>query len=213
MDGVEQPLLLERFPETLNHAGPFDALACQGSVKCGDSVTQLLGDGRVGDGRALPHGGYSVILSLNSGEHCHDLLPINKYTAYFAYIFYIMTDIERPRRDRQPTKSGSRGRDTTAQATWKLYLKTAALVLIQPPSTTLGSVSLLWSPNRMITLAPTVANVVGPAYWTFVHPDALTPGVAGTGLLFRINRFTELSPIEQRQATEVIYKGERKFAF
>jgi hypothetical protein len=49
----------------------------------------------VGDGRALPHGGYSVLLSLlNSGEHCHNLLPVNKYTAYFAYIFYIMTYID-----------------------------------------------------------------------------------------------------------------------
>ena len=89
MNGVEQPLLLERFPKALNHAGPVDALACQGSVKGGDSVTQLLGDGRVGDGRALPHGGYSVVLSLNSDEHHHDLLPINQYTAYRAYRFYI----------------------------------------------------------------------------------------------------------------------------
>jgi len=64
MDGVEQLLLLERFPEALNHAGSVDALACQGSVKGGDSVTQLLGDGRVSDERALLHGGYSVVLSL-----------------------------------------------------------------------------------------------------------------------------------------------------
>ena len=92
MDGVEQPLLLERFPEALNHAGPVDALACQASVKVGDSVTQLLDDGRVGDGRALPD--YSVILSLNSDEHRQNLLPINQYTAYFAYIFYIMTYID-----------------------------------------------------------------------------------------------------------------------
>ena len=42
MDGVEQPLLLERFPKALNRAGPADALPCQGSVKGGDSVTQLL---------------------------------------------------------------------------------------------------------------------------------------------------------------------------
>jgi hypothetical protein len=33
MDGVEQPLLLERFPEALNHAGPVDALACQGASR------------------------------------------------------------------------------------------------------------------------------------------------------------------------------------
>jgi hypothetical protein len=65
MDGVERPLLLERFPEALNHAGLFDALACQASVKDGDSVTQLLGDGRVSARRAMPHGGYSTVLSLN----------------------------------------------------------------------------------------------------------------------------------------------------
>jgi hypothetical protein len=88
MDGVEQPLLLERFPKALNRAGPADALPCQGSVKGGDSVTQLLGDGRVGDGRALP--GNSVVLSLKSDEHRQNLLPINQYTAYCAYRFYII---------------------------------------------------------------------------------------------------------------------------
>src|SRR6185436_2953594 len=54
VDGVEQPLLLERFPAVLNRAGPADALACQASVKGADSVTQLLGDGRVSAGRAMP---------------------------------------------------------------------------------------------------------------------------------------------------------------
>ncbi len=65
MDGVEQPLLLERVPKALNHAGLFDALACQASVKDGDSVTQLLGDGRVSARQAMPHGGYGTVLSLN----------------------------------------------------------------------------------------------------------------------------------------------------
>ena len=65
MHGVERPLLLERFPEALNHAGPVDALAGQASVKVGDSVTQLLGDGRVRAGRAKPHGAYGTVLSLN----------------------------------------------------------------------------------------------------------------------------------------------------
>jgi hypothetical protein len=88
MDGVEQPLLLERCPKALNRAGPADALACQGSVKGGDSVTQLLDDGRVGDGRSLPS--YSVVLSLNSDEHRQNLLPRHQYTAYCAYRFYII---------------------------------------------------------------------------------------------------------------------------
>jgi hypothetical protein len=30
-------------------------------------------------------------------------------------------------------------------------------------------------PSRLMTLAPTVADVIGPAYWTFVHPYALAP--------------------------------------
>jgi hypothetical protein len=93
MDGVEQPLLLERFPTALNRAGPADALAGQGSVKGADSVTQLLGDGRVGDGRALPD--YSVVLSLKFDEHRQNLLPINQYTAYSAYRFYIIRCMER----------------------------------------------------------------------------------------------------------------------
>ena len=33
MHDVERPLLLERFPEALNHAGPVDALACQGASR------------------------------------------------------------------------------------------------------------------------------------------------------------------------------------
>ncbi len=65
MDGVEQPSLLERVPKALNHAGLFDALACQANVKDGDSVTQLLGDGRVSARQAMPHGGYGTVLSLN----------------------------------------------------------------------------------------------------------------------------------------------------
>jgi len=65
MHDVERPLLLERFPEALNHAGPVDALAGQASVKVGDSVTQLLGDGRGSAERAMPHGGYGTVLSLN----------------------------------------------------------------------------------------------------------------------------------------------------
>jgi hypothetical protein len=28
------------------------------------------------------------------------------------------------------------------------------------------------TPSRLMTLAPTVADVIGPAYWTFVHPAA-----------------------------------------
>ena len=88
MDGVEQ-LLLERVLEALNHAGPFDALACQGIVMGSDSVSQLRGEGR-----AIHHGAF---LSLYPGEHRKDLKLIYDYTAYLAYRIYIMIYSE-PRR-------------------------------------------------------------------------------------------------------------------
>lgn len=33
------------------------------------------------------------------------------------------------------------------------------------------------TPSRLTTLALTVADVIGSAYWTFVHPDALAPAL------------------------------------
>ena len=85
MDGVEQLLLLQRVSEALNHAGPFDALACQGMIVGCDSVSEVRGDGR-----AMHHGGRGPSLFLYPGENRYDLILINEYTAYFTYRFYII---------------------------------------------------------------------------------------------------------------------------
>jgi hypothetical protein len=38
------------------------------------------------------------------------------------------------------------------------------------------------TPSRLTTLALTLVAVIGPAYWTFVHSEALTPMLVGIGL-------------------------------
>ena len=73
MDGVEQPLLLERFPKALNRAGPVDAPRLSGERLGGDSVTQLLGDGRVVTGERCLMVVMALSLSKFLTSNRHDL--------------------------------------------------------------------------------------------------------------------------------------------